>query len=174
MNPSSSDTNTGPEVPDGREEFPPTRQTLLSRLRDWEDRESWQEFFDSYWKLIYRAGRKAGLTDADIALEQFQQTLTLFRAWELLSRARLRLAEANFGLAMADVADAQALLTTVAMPVAEGEEAASLDSLQQRLTLVLTSLPDDPTTATADLELAWEQLDAVMAGLLAIDESTAP
>ena len=45
--------------------FPNTRQTLLSRLRDWEDRESWQEFFDTYWKLIYGSSRKAGLTDAE-------------------------------------------------------------------------------------------------------------
>ena len=64
MNPSPG-TNTGPGGLEGREEFPPTRQTLLSRLRDWEDRESWQEFFDCYWKLIYRAGRKADLADAD-------------------------------------------------------------------------------------------------------------
>src|SRR5688572_618544 len=38
-----------PEV----DEFIPTRQSLLSRLRDWDDRESWNDFFETYWKLIY-------------------------------------------------------------------------------------------------------------------------
>jgi hypothetical protein len=46
-------------------EFIPTRQSLLSRLKDWNDKESWEAFFDTYWKLIYNAAIKAGLTDAD-------------------------------------------------------------------------------------------------------------
>jgi len=43
----------------------PTRQSLLSRLKDWKDRESWQDFFDTYWRLIYGVARKAGLSDAE-------------------------------------------------------------------------------------------------------------
>jgi|ERR1041384_4792189 RNA polymerase sigma-70 factor (ECF subfamily) len=43
----------------------PTRQTLLSRLKDWDDRESWNEFFETYWKLIYSAATKSGLTDSE-------------------------------------------------------------------------------------------------------------
>jgi RNA polymerase sigma factor (sigma-70 family) len=43
----------------------PTRQSLLSRLKDWEDGESWQDFFDTYWRLIYGMARKAGLSDAE-------------------------------------------------------------------------------------------------------------
>src|SRR5262245_61835089 len=27
----------------------PTRESLLSRIKDWDDRESWQDFFDTYW-----------------------------------------------------------------------------------------------------------------------------
>jgi RNA polymerase sigma factor (sigma-70 family) len=42
----------------------PTRQSLLSRLRDWHDEEGWREFFDTYWRLIYRVARQAGLDDA--------------------------------------------------------------------------------------------------------------
>ena len=41
----------------------PTRQSLLSRLRDCEDQEGWREFFDTYWRLIYRVARQAGLDD---------------------------------------------------------------------------------------------------------------
>lgn len=43
----------------------PTRQSLLGRLANWSDQESWRDFFDTYWKLIYGAATKAGLTDAE-------------------------------------------------------------------------------------------------------------
>ena len=42
----------------------PTRQSLLSRLRDWQDDDGWREFFDTYWRLVYRVARQAGLDDA--------------------------------------------------------------------------------------------------------------
>ena len=40
----------------------PTRWSLISRLKDWDDRESWKDFFDAYWKLIYGVAIKSGLT----------------------------------------------------------------------------------------------------------------
>jgi RNA polymerase sigma-70 factor (ECF subfamily) len=43
----------------------PTRQSLLVRLKDWDDSTSWKDFFDTYWKLIYGVARKAGLSDAE-------------------------------------------------------------------------------------------------------------
>jgi len=43
-------------------EFLPTRRTLLSRLREWDDQESWREFFNLYWKLIYGVALRAGLS----------------------------------------------------------------------------------------------------------------
>jgi RNA polymerase sigma-70 factor (ECF subfamily) len=48
----------------GTDSLLPTRQSLLSRLRDWQDHEGWREFFDTYWRLIYRVARQAGLNDA--------------------------------------------------------------------------------------------------------------
>lgn len=45
--------------------FVPTRRSLLSRLRNLDDKVSWQDFFETYWKLIYRTATKAGLSDAD-------------------------------------------------------------------------------------------------------------
>ena len=42
-----------------------TRWSLLARLKNWEDQQSWREFFDSYWRLIYSVAIKAGLTDAE-------------------------------------------------------------------------------------------------------------
>jgi RNA polymerase sigma-70 factor (ECF subfamily) len=56
------------------DEFIPTRASLVSRLKDWEDQTSWREFFDTYWRLIYGAARKAGLTDAE-AQDVVQETL---------------------------------------------------------------------------------------------------
>src|SRR5438093_8903523 len=43
----------------------PTRQSLLSRLRDWQDQDGWREFFDAYWRIIYNVARKPGLADAE-------------------------------------------------------------------------------------------------------------
>ena len=51
-----------------------TRRSLIERLADWNDRKHWQEFFDGYWKLIYSAARKSGLTDAE-AQEVVQETV---------------------------------------------------------------------------------------------------
>ena len=43
----------------------PTRWSLLARLKNWEDQESWKTFFDTYWRLIYNVAIKAGLTDQE-------------------------------------------------------------------------------------------------------------
>ena len=48
----------------GTDSLLPTRQSLLSRLRDSQDQEGWREFFDAYWRLIYRVSPQAGLDDA--------------------------------------------------------------------------------------------------------------
>jgi RNA polymerase sigma-70 factor (ECF subfamily) len=54
----------------------PTRVTLLGRLKNWDDQESWREFFNTYWKLIYEVAIKAGLTDTE-AQEVVQETVIL-------------------------------------------------------------------------------------------------
>ncbi|MBI3417174.1 MAG: sigma-70 family RNA polymerase sigma factor [Verrucomicrobia bacterium] len=56
------------------DEFLPTRWSLLSRLKDWDDQQSWRDFFDAYWKLIYSTALKAGLTHAE-AQEVVQETV---------------------------------------------------------------------------------------------------
>ena len=52
----------------------PTRQTLLVRLKDLDDSESWREFFDIYWRLIYTVAVKAGLSDVE-SQEVVQETI---------------------------------------------------------------------------------------------------
>jgi RNA polymerase sigma-70 factor (ECF subfamily) len=42
-----------------------TRHSLLTRLKDWTDQDSWRDFFETYWRLIYGLALKAGLTEAE-------------------------------------------------------------------------------------------------------------
>jgi RNA polymerase sigma factor (sigma-70 family) len=56
------------------EDLIPTRWTLIERLKNWDDQESWREFFDAYWKLIYGVARKAGLSPED-AQDVVQETV---------------------------------------------------------------------------------------------------
>jgi chromosome segregation ATPase len=88
-------------------------------------------------------------------VEALRQTLALFRVWELVARARLRLLEDNPGLALADVQAAQAAVETI-LETAVEETVASLTPVQQRLDLAAASLPDDRLTAGRDRETAWE------------------
>ena len=62
------------QLASGPDELAPTRLSLLERLRDLDDKGSWQEFFDTYWKLIYCAAVKGGLSDAE-AEDVVQETI---------------------------------------------------------------------------------------------------
>ena len=51
-----------------------TRRSLLSRLKGSNAEESWRQFFDTYWRLIYTTALNAGLTDAE-AQDVVQETV---------------------------------------------------------------------------------------------------
>ncbi len=51
-----------------------TRSSLVRRLGNWNDHGGWQDFFDTYWKLIYAVAVKAGLSDAE-AQDVVQETV---------------------------------------------------------------------------------------------------
>ena len=55
-------------------DFIPTRYSLLSRLQDWDDQDSWRDFFETYWRLIYSMAVKSGLSDAE-AQDVVQETI---------------------------------------------------------------------------------------------------
>src|SRR5215212_324594 len=90
-----------------RDDWLPTRTSLLRRLKQWEDQESWRDFFNTYWKLIYGAAVKAGLNDAEAQdvvqdtviavakkIEDFKYdpALDSFKGWLLyLTRKRIAL-----------------------------------------------------------------------------------
>ena len=61
-------------MPPNHDELIPTRATLIARLKNWQDQSSWQQFFDTYWRLIYGVARKAGLTEVE-AQDVVQETM---------------------------------------------------------------------------------------------------
>jgi len=56
------------------DELIPTHASLIARLKDLGDQSSWNEFFETYWKLIYGVARKSGMTDAE-AQDVVQETM---------------------------------------------------------------------------------------------------
>jgi RNA polymerase sigma-70 factor (ECF subfamily) len=56
------------------EDLEPTRQSLLARLKDWQDQASWHAFFNRYWRLIYSVARRSGLSE-DESQEVVQETI---------------------------------------------------------------------------------------------------
>ncbi len=52
----------------------PTRQSLLGRMKDWEDQKSWQDFYDTYWRLVYGVAVQSGLSRTE-AEEVVQETV---------------------------------------------------------------------------------------------------
>ena len=51
-----------------------TRKSLIARLDNWEDQRTWDDFYKTYWKLIYAVGLKAGLR-SDEAFDVVQETI---------------------------------------------------------------------------------------------------
>src|SRR5829696_5837870 len=94
-------------MPEIRDDWLPTRTSLLRRMKQWDDQESWRDFFNTYWKLIYSAAVKAGLNDAEAQdvvqdtviavakkIEDFKYdpALDSFKGWLLyLTRKRIAL-----------------------------------------------------------------------------------
>jgi RNA polymerase sigma factor (sigma-70 family) len=89
------------------DELLPTRHSLIDRLRDLDDQASWREFFETYWKLIYGAAIRAGLSDheAEDAVQEtvigvarkmesfrYEPTTCSFKGW-LMHVTRCRIAD---------------------------------------------------------------------------------
>lgn len=109
---------------DAPEEFLPTRHSLLTRLKNWDDSDGWKRFFDTYWKLIYSAAIKSGLSDAeaqdvvqetvlsvakkmnefkyDPALGSFKGWLLTLTRWRIIDQVRKRSRHAQMGGSQAE------------------------------------------------------------------------
>jgi RNA polymerase sigma-70 factor (ECF subfamily) len=51
-----------------------TRKSLIARLDNWEDQRTWDEFYQTYWRLIYSVAIKAGLRNEE-AFDCVQETI---------------------------------------------------------------------------------------------------
>jgi RNA polymerase sigma factor (sigma-70 family) len=51
-----------------------TRKSLIARLDNWEDQRTWDEFYQTYWRLIYAVAIKAGLRPEE-AFDCVQETI---------------------------------------------------------------------------------------------------
>lgn len=99
--------------------------------------------------------------DNTITQEELQYMISLFRSWEMIARARLRLVENNFGLAEADAEQALRMIDFLIDHNA-GENPDNLRIIQTRLALALSNLPDEPEQASTDLETAWNEIDKLL------------
>ena len=141
------------------DEFIPTRASLLGRLKDWGDQASWQDFFDTYWKLIYSVALKAGLSDHE-AQDVVQETLVTvakkigqfksdpalgsFKGWLLLITRRR----------IADQLEQRAKLSeTRVSGTGRPPERLSGDADDSTRTATVERVPDP---ATFNLDACWE------------------
>src|SRR5437667_10146451 len=84
-----------------------TRASLLGRLKNWEDAKSWEEFTQTYSRLIRAVAFKAGLTESEAkdveqetllcvakTIHEFESSATrgTFKSW-LLNLTRWRIAD---------------------------------------------------------------------------------
>jgi hypothetical protein len=90
----------------------------------------------------------------DKALLALKHEVMTTRALDMLGRARVYLAQSNFGLAREDVQDARDLLAELQSET--GDEV--LLQAINRLGLALGNLPAFPVVAAGDLEIAWQVL----------------
>lgn len=90
----------------------------------------------------------------NIALLALKREVMLTRAFDMLARGRLYLAQSNFGLAKEDVQFARDLLVELQ---AESNDEVLAQAIT-RLDLALGDLPAFPVVASGDLEIAWQIL----------------
>lgn len=87
-------------------------------------------------------------------LAKLNQEVMMTRALDTLARARLYLAQSNFGLAKEDVESARDLLAELQSQSGDDAQAQAI----ARLDSALANLPAFPVVASGDLEIAWQIL----------------
>ncbi len=128
------------------ENFLPTRQSLLSRLKDWEDNDSWRDFFETYWRLIYDVARKTGFNDSE-AQDIVQETIVAVA--KQMADFRYDPSKGRFKnwlrqITRRRIADQLRKKYRDDRPANESETEAS-------------DLPEVPETAAPDLDSIWER-----------------
>ncbi|WP_018971134.1 sigma-70 family RNA polymerase sigma factor [Rubritalea marina] len=57
-----------------KQSFAKTRKSLIAKLDNWEDQRTWDEFYQTYWRLIYSVAIKSGLRSEE-AFDCVQETI---------------------------------------------------------------------------------------------------
>jgi len=57
-----------------KQAYAATRKSLIARLDNWEDQRTWDEFYQTYWRLIYAVAIKSGLRSEE-AFDCVQETI---------------------------------------------------------------------------------------------------
>ncbi len=73
MSEGKKESGTNEEVILG-EAYAKTRKSLIAKLDNWEDQKAWDEFYKTYWRLIYAVALKAGLRSEE-AFDCVQETI---------------------------------------------------------------------------------------------------
>jgi len=125
--------------------FAATRHSLVERLVNWEDQRNWQDFFETYWRLIYGVARKSGLSDAEAQdvvqetvitvaknISKYERSAGSFKSW-LLHTTRWRITDQFRKRSPAD-------------------RPPNLSEDSDRATAPIDRVPDD-----FDLQAAWDE-----------------
>jgi len=129
-------------------DIPPTRASLLVRLRDQQDHAAWREFVQLYAPVVYRFAHGRGLQDADAAdltqevlrsvftsVGAFDPKLGLFRSW-LFTLAHRRLYDFVQGSRRQPAAGGQETMVILdTLPARAEEEAWDREFERQLFTL---------------------------------------
>jgi chromosome segregation ATPase len=97
------------------------------------------------------------MSDQDTPIEALRRELRLVQAMELLTRARMNIAENNIGRATEDITAAQELLTNLESLVPK-YQTETVAAINERVGSALEMIPDSPVLAADELEIAWELL----------------
>jgi hypothetical protein len=109
----------------------------------------------------------------DTANAETVRQVELLRSMELLSRARLFLFQANYGLAKADVQTARTILAGVQTDYPDWEPEVIAETLF-RVDKTLGALPLLPVPASNDLDIAWQVLLTQVVSAPPVDTTTPP
>lgn len=141
--------------------FIPTRRSLLTKLKDWDDQESWKRFHDTYWKLIFSVAVKAGLSEEeakdvvqetvigvaqkmkefkyDPAVGSFKAWLLTLTRWRIMDQMRKRNRHQQRHVSPAEDASGTALIDKVPDPASLALDLVWEEQWQKNLTDVALS-----------------------------------
>jgi RNA polymerase sigma factor (sigma-70 family) len=75
--PAEAEVDISQDVEDAKKErglWEKTRKSLIERLNNWEDQRTWNEFYQTYWRLVFSVATKSGLTREE-AFDVVQETI---------------------------------------------------------------------------------------------------